>query len=357
MSKNDKKRKLLIGVISGAILLVIIIFLLWFFNRKFDITLDYNDGTKTKIVQIKYNKAINKKDIENTDGLNATWYEVVEKKENEEILAKEPFDFKTKINKNIKLKAIYDVTSENEDTKKITISFDSKGGSKVQSITLNKGKKLTLPKSPTLNGYTFKGWTDKNGKPIYNGALLAESTTLYANWEKIKEEDKKSNNVTDNKTQPVTYYCDSDFTLSDKKCIKVDTVKANGKCPIGYKGGAWNSEYCYDEVDPYYYCDDYAGYNGDDAKLDEDNNMCYYNLIYTTDKGSCDVSSGRLYYDHGCYAAKTPAVLGCSKGEPLNSSGMCDIKINKIFTCPSGYELDNATKYCSKTITIDAKQK
>ena len=100
MSKNDKKRKLLIGVISGAILLVIIIFLLWFFNRKFDITLDYNDGTKTKIVQIKYNKAINKKDIENTDGLNATWYEVVEKKENEEILAKEPFDFKTKINKN-----------------------------------------------------------------------------------------------------------------------------------------------------------------------------------------------------------------------------------------------------------------
>lgn len=113
MSKNDKKRKLLIGVISGAILLVIIIFLLWFFNRKFDITLDYNDGTKTKIVQIKYNKTINKKDIENTDGLNATWYEVVEKKENEEILAKEPFDFKTKINKNIKLKAIYDVTSEN----------------------------------------------------------------------------------------------------------------------------------------------------------------------------------------------------------------------------------------------------
>lgn len=62
-----------------------------------------------------------------------------------------------------------------------------------------------------------------------------ESTTLYANWEKIKEEDKKSNNVTDNKIQPVTYYCDSDFTLSDKKCIKVDTVKANGKCPIGYK--------------------------------------------------------------------------------------------------------------------------
>lgn len=34
--------------------------------------------------------------------------------------------------------------------------------------------------------------------------------------------------------------------------------------------------------------------------------MCYYNLIYTTNKDSCDVSSGRLYYDHGCYAAKTP---------------------------------------------------
>ena len=49
MSKNDKKRKLLIGVISGAILLVIIIFLLWFFNGKFDITLDIMMEQKLKL--------------------------------------------------------------------------------------------------------------------------------------------------------------------------------------------------------------------------------------------------------------------------------------------------------------------
>lgn len=87
----------------------------------------------------------------------------------------------------------------------ITITFDTKGGSIIDSITIGKDTKLTLPKGPTRDGYKFKGWVDKNETPIYNKALLTEDTTLYAVWEKVenkktspKTEEPKTNTNTNN---------------------------------------------------------------------------------------------------------------------------------------------------------------
>ena len=87
----------------------------------------------------------------------------------------------------------------------ITITFDTKGGSIIDSITIGKDTELTLPKEPTRDGYVFKGWVDKNETPIYNKILLAEDTTLYAVWEKVenkktspKTEKPKTNTNTNN---------------------------------------------------------------------------------------------------------------------------------------------------------------
>ena len=77
----------------------------------------------------------------------------------------------------------------------ITITFDTKGGSKMDNITINKGTELTLPKDPTFDGYVFTGWVDKNETTIYDKTLLAEDTTLYAVWEKV--EDKNTNSKTE----------------------------------------------------------------------------------------------------------------------------------------------------------------
>ena len=78
----------------------------------------------------------------------------------------------------------------------ITITFDTKGGSIIDSITIGKDTELTLPKEPTQDGYVFKGWVDKNETPIYNKVLLSEDTTLYAVWEKV--ENKKTSSKTEN---------------------------------------------------------------------------------------------------------------------------------------------------------------
>lgn len=185
MSKIDKNKKKIIAIVSCIILIAIIIFLLWFFNRKFDVTFDLNNGTKEEIIKVKYHQTINEKDIKDQKELGESfiaWYEVVGIKEKEDVLADKPFDFNTKINKDIKLKALYEGKVET-----ITITFDSKGGSTVDPITINKGAELILPKEPTYAGYTFKGWYDTNETPIHNNALLEEDTTLYAKWEKITE--------------------------------------------------------------------------------------------------------------------------------------------------------------------------
>ena len=79
---------------------------------------------------------------------------------------------------------LYAVWEKDATNNKITITFDTKGGSKIESITISKDTELTLPKEPTRDGYIFKGWVDKNETPIYDKVLLAEDTTLYAVWEK-----------------------------------------------------------------------------------------------------------------------------------------------------------------------------
>ena len=79
---------------------------------------------------------------------------------------------------------LYAVWEKDATSNKITITFDTRGGSKIESITISKDTELTLPKEPTKDGYIFKGWVDKNETPIYDKVLLAEDTTLYAVWEK-----------------------------------------------------------------------------------------------------------------------------------------------------------------------------
>lgn len=72
-------------------------------------------------------------------------------------------------------------------TQKITISFDTNGGSKISNVDINKGSTLSFPAEPTKNGYKFKGWTLKNGNSVNTSTKFNENTTLYASWEKVVE--------------------------------------------------------------------------------------------------------------------------------------------------------------------------
>ena len=228
-SKNNKKRNIIL-IVAGLLLLIVILFLLWFFNRKFEVTFDYNNGIKEEVVYVKYNKTINSKDVKTKEDLGEQfidWYLILEEKDGKDVLADKPYDFKTKINKNIKLKAVYEGVDET-----ITVTFDSKGGSNVDAITINKGTELTLPKDPTYKGYTFKGWVDANDRPIYDKALLSEDTTLYAKWGKVEEKKeipkqeppKEETPKQEKKEEPTIEVKPEKITLS----LSRDTIHYNG---------------------------------------------------------------------------------------------------------------------------------
>lgn len=207
MSKKDKDNKKTIFIVFGVVVLLILLFLLWFFNRKFNVTFDLNNGSNDIVLKVKYNNVINEKDIKTSKELGdkfINWYEIIEIKDNQEILDENPFDFTTKIKKAYNLKAVYQGEIE-----KVTVTFDSNGGSKVSSITLEKGKALTLPKNPTNKGYTFNGWTTKDGKAFKNKTTVNEDITLYAKWDKETTTTKKTTTtttkkITTNKTTTTT---------------------------------------------------------------------------------------------------------------------------------------------------------
>ncbi|ERJ12784.1 InlB B-repeat-containing protein [Haloplasma contractile] len=68
-----------------------------------------------------------------------------------------------------------------------TITFDSNGGTDVQSITQGYGTTFQEPDSPTRYGYNFEGWyKDSNLTQEYSFSTMPSSDiNLYAKWEEI----------------------------------------------------------------------------------------------------------------------------------------------------------------------------
>lgn len=65
-----------------------------------------------------------------------------------------------------------------------TVTFDSRGGSAVESREVAYGNALAKPAAPTWAGYTFDGWyTDANCTAAYDfAAAVTGDMTLYAKW-------------------------------------------------------------------------------------------------------------------------------------------------------------------------------
>lgn len=267
--KKTNKNKIVI-IISLIILLFAILFIYWYFNRKFDVVFDYNNG-KTEEILVKYKNSISEKDVVGKEKLGEEflgWYLVTIDKDGKEILSSEPFDFTTSIKNNIKLKAVFKgkeeepVVKEEKPKKeeKITIKFDSNGGSLVSSISLKKGSALTLPKNPTRDGYTFNEWQTKDGKSVKNKTKFSSNTTLYAKWTKNEEpkpknEEPKPEKITLSLSRDTIHYNgiktakasakvenatgDVTYSLSNTLCMGIDaktgviTAKNNGACSKG----------------------------------------------------------------------------------------------------------------------------
>ena len=68
-----------------------------------------------------------------------------------------------------------------------TVTFESNGGSSVESATVGLSSTVARPTDPTRNGYTFDNWySDAGLTAVYNfSALVTADITLYAKWNPV----------------------------------------------------------------------------------------------------------------------------------------------------------------------------
>lgn len=88
----------------------------------------------------------------------------------------EEFSFDTKIDKDITLKAIW------SKVEYVTISFDTDGGNKIDSITIEKYEKINNLPIPEKEGYTFKEWY-LNNRTFNIDTFVENDITLKAIYE------------------------------------------------------------------------------------------------------------------------------------------------------------------------------
>ena len=78
------------------------------------------------------------------------------------------------------------ITSCKEDDTMYTVTFDSKGGSKVAEQKVKEGDKAQEPDTPTLGNHNFVGWAtaDSETSPLWNftTGTVTKDMTLYARW-------------------------------------------------------------------------------------------------------------------------------------------------------------------------------
>ena len=89
------------------------------------------------------------------------------------------YDFSTKVNADITLKALW---KANPGVQTYTVTFDSDGGTAVAAQTVTAGETATKPTNPTKDGYDFVEW-QLNGVAYDFSQPVNADITLKAKWE------------------------------------------------------------------------------------------------------------------------------------------------------------------------------
>ena len=87
--------------------------------------------------------------------------------------------------------------------KKYTVTFDSDGGSKIESQSILENERVTKPSNPTKEGYTFLEW-QLNGETYDWNSKVNGNITLKAVWQKNNEQVNNANNSSTSKENEVS---------------------------------------------------------------------------------------------------------------------------------------------------------
>ncbi len=175
-----------------------------------------------------------------------------------------------------------------EDT--ITVMFDTKGGSSVDSITIKMGTVALLPDTNRV-GYDFLGWyTDEEYKYKYNSSVvLVQSIILYAKWEKNEVNYSLKFDTRGGETINTKLYLNGTF-------VEVDALPTPTKQDDTFLYWCTDKDCKYALTGNFYIKSDvtlYAKYSSDDAEIIENVNI-YYHLYDSVVEGRYILRNTRI---------------------------------------------------------------
>lgn len=125
------------------------------------------------------------------------------------------------------------------DKKTYTVSFNSVGGSAVESQLVDEGSKVKKPDNPTKLGYTFAGWNYRNEEWKFNGYVVTEDIQLVAEWNIVQYN--------------ITYYYNggSEISSNPKKYTVNTDVELEKTSKLGYTFAGWyNGDKLFNSIKP-----------------------------------------------------------------------------------------------------------
>ena len=162
------------------------------------------------------------------------------------------YDFAAPVTGNMTLYAKWTINT-------YTVSFDSLGGSSIDTKTADYNTTITKPENPTKMEYTFGGWyTDYDCTKAYDfAAPVTGDLTLIAKWDKIPEQQKPDHTQSDQSSaggtdtkQPSTEPADtnqssgsSDGTVKTSITLNVSSLPLQkGKSTTAVKATLYNGD-------------------------------------------------------------------------------------------------------------------
>lgn len=135
-----------------------------------------------------------------------------------------------------------------------TVSYETLGGSKVNSAKVMNGKSIVKPSDPEREGYAFLGWytdADYTNAFVFGVTRITADTTLYARW---------SNPMTGESEHTILFDLGYEGAVNPAAQETVAGQLYNVETPTreGYRfGGWWISDYESSDKLTYLYSEDY----------------------------------------------------------------------------------------------------
>ena len=356
LKNNTGKKKMIIGITLTTIVLVVVIFLIYLFfgNKEYSVVFNSDGGT---IIE----------DIKTTNNGNLIFPTEKPLKDgyifNGWLLNDKLLIQGTIISEEIEVKASWvDVGYDY-----IHVVYSAGDGFNDIDVLVEKNQRAIKPNDPIAKDKEFKGWYLNNSEFDFD-ARINENLILVAKWEEKNQNDKNNKcidssfELKDDKCiktislEPIVeYFCDDDWELVGKNCVKPDLTgnsidatptytcnsdyKLNGnKCEkqltatpsSTYKcnSGILEGTTCYKYEERYVITHGTSGYSKE--KLEE---------IYADVARRCSSWKGRMEITGSQYR--------CAVTEK-KANGNAQL----VYNCPSGYSLSNGI--CYKNSVVDA---